>query len=82
MITELTVIFFCSVIFIKFRTDSVYIVVQYISQSMVILTSKEKIKFIYTVKLKLNMKWITIYSILIMKTENFYVKCVYPIIFW
>ena len=33
--------FFTSVIFIKFRTDSVYIFVQYISQSMVILTSKE-----------------------------------------
>jgi hypothetical protein len=34
-------------IFIKFRTDSVYIFVQYISQSMVILTSKEKMKLIF-----------------------------------
>jgi hypothetical protein len=44
---------------------------------------KKTVKFIYTVKLKLNMKWITIYmySILIMKTENFYVKWVYRIIF-
>jgi hypothetical protein len=42
MMTELIVIFFSSVIFIKFRTDSAYIFVQYISQSMIILTSKEK----------------------------------------
>jgi len=46
MMTELIVIFFSCVMFIKFRTDSVYIFVQYISQSMVILTSKEKMRLI------------------------------------
>jgi hypothetical protein len=45
--TAAYIIVFSSVIFIKFRTASVYICVQYISQSMVILTSKEKMKLIF-----------------------------------
>ena len=52
MMTELIVTFFSSVIFIKLG-HSVYIFVQYISQSMVILTSKEKMKLIFNLLLLL-----------------------------